>query len=382
MKSLNGKRTLLVVSAVLAALIALAGCQAAGAGGGDGGGGNGSGDGQETGAGDGGDNGGGDSDLVITGTTQYSDDNGSTTTDAPFRLTAAGVTTTAFSGETSVPASGVLKAGDVFLDVEGVYDTTNGTFTISASGTTSAGDTIDITVDGFYDPNTDSISNGQTVVRVQDNSGNTSFYQSTSVSSGDSATNPIDDTSGTETATPIPAEETKFWEGTWVDGLRRYVEADIATEAPEGSTPYYTEDAASISATTNQIIIRESTIFSLAAKERRLQIDPSDPLVDGVNYSFLTIVQVTEGSDPAWNGDYADIIFEEVGGSFFKQRLYQPTPTSVYFVDYSDGSGDEDSNFSRSTAADADNDLTELAFANAAAVTIDTVSGEPFERVQ
>lgn len=348
---------------VLAALTACAGAGASGGGGGGGGG--------------------GSSDLLITGTAQYSDDNGGTITDAPFRLTAAGVTTTAFAGATSVPASGVLKAGDVFLDVEGVYDTTNGTFTISGSGTTSAGDRIEITVDGFYDPNTDSISNGQTVVQVQDNSGNTSFYESTSVSSGDSATNPIDDTSGTETATPIPAEETKFWEGTWVDGRRVYVEADLTTPAPEGSTPYYTEDAVSISATTNQIVIRQSTIFSLAAKERRLEINPSDPFVDGVNYSFSTIVQVTEGSDPAWNGDYADIVFEEVGGaSFFKQRLYQPTPTSLYFVDYSDGGGDADSNFSRSTADAADTQLTTRAFSTAAAVTIDTESGQPFERVQ
>lgn len=320
-----------------------------------------------------------ETDLVVTGNTDYSSDGGTTVEDASFRFSVPSITIAALGDATASPISGTLRAGNVVLAVEGHYDGTNNTFSIRAAGTTSSSQFIEVTVEGIYDPRADTISSGQTVATVTDEgSGTTQYFQSTRVETGDSAINPISDTSGTETATPVSSAQKKFWEGTWVFTRRTYAtrEYDEVTDSwgwVTSSTPtaYYRDESTSVTATATQYILRETTIFSLATK------NADGSLFDESFYETNLLLDIAEGSDV--EGDFADVVVLRISaGDYFKLRLYQPAIDHLWARDFADGSAtNEYDRYFRSTAAAAQADLTSLESEN-----IDTGSQPGLRRVR
>ena len=233
--------------AVAAVAVVLVGCSGAGAGSGD--------------------SGGPDGQTTITGNTVVSQDGGTTTESASFQFTTeetAGNVAASSTGST-LPVSGTIRAGDIIFQLTGTIDTASGEFSVRASGTLLTIQ-IDISIDGSYNSSTNEITGGTTAMSVLDTSvpdAEPVTFESETVGNGESADKPLTDTTGTDTADPIPEVNRKFWEGTWVGSTGRVYFDDFGDETAT-PTSYWLEASLRVVATRTQYNIRERVTYSPA----------------------------------------------------------------------------------------------------------------------
>jgi hypothetical protein len=252
-------------------------------------------------------------DLVITGNTDYGEDE-----TASFQFTvpgagSRGIIASSRSISGLIPVTGQIRAGDILFSLNGTYNTETGNFTISASGTIF-GTKIDITIGGTYQTEGSQIQGGFTAVTITNSEGNIEFWESDRVESGESSSAPLStvqtDTS-VSVATPIPLENKKFWEGDWAMNQRLYhsITWVPSTEDNPGyyqytgtstsPTLYWTQTVATVKATPTQYWMNFSSKPNTALANIVSQGYLGGNISDW-NYSLIqqsTLVEVIQETD-------------------------------------------------------------------------------------
>ena len=269
--------------------------------------------------------------VAITGNTLYSDDGGTTNSPASFSfdvpVSATKSLLRAAGTSNQIAITGVIRAGDILLNLKGFYDTVTKQFTFTASGTLGT-TRIDITLTGTHVPSSNSITGGTASVAVTTGYGTgtpvTKTYNPPTVATGESSAKPTSTTTGTTTATTIPTSTQKFYEGSWAGSWRIYYSASGESTTP---TAYWMDQTYYVTANTVQYTFTLKSVpnAALAATGQTTFVGNDTEVV----------VEVVS-QDPT----YFDAYFKSTStGQFSRVKVYAPQTGYLWGLNYAKADG-------------------------------------------